>query len=132
MTTWSERCEQTPWGGADRAGPQATGRAGQRRGPLDPSAAAEFGVGWHTANAAVAEHTDPVIEDPARFDGVTAIGVDEKRFLNATPIARTKFTTQVVDLDRHRVLDVIEGRSRAVLGDWLAARGKEWCARSAW
>jgi len=38
------------------------------------------------------------------------------------------FTTQIVDLDRHRLLDVIEGRSADVLGSWLADRGVDWCA----
>jgi len=93
------------------------------------AAACEFGVGRHTANGAVAEYTDPVIDDPARLDGVVAIGVDEKRFLNATVEHRTEFTTQIVDLDRHRVLDVIAGRSRHVLDTWLGERGDEWCAQ---
>jgi hypothetical protein len=75
------------------------------------AAGVEFAVGWHTANQAVADYTDPAVEDPARLDGVAAIGVDEKRFLNATPSHRTVFTTQIVDLDRHRLLDVIEGRA---------------------
>lgn len=129
VTTWSERCEPI----APRA--VMTERARKRlsdmvnvEGDSIAAAAAEFGVGWHTANQAVAAHTDPVIDDPDRFDGVCAIGVDEKRFLNATPSSRTRFTTQIVDLDRHRVLDVIEGRSRSVLGDWLADRGAEWCS----
>lgn len=90
------------------------------------AAAAEFGVGWHTANQVVAHFTDPHIDDPGRLEGVEAIGVDEKRFLNATPAARTRFTTQGVDLDRHRILEVMEGRSRNVLDDWLAERGEEW------
>ncbi len=81
------------------------------------------------ANEAVAEHTDPVIADPGRFDDVHAVGVDEKRFLNATAEHRTEFTTQVVDLDRHRVLDVIPGRSRSVLRAWFEERGVEWCAQ---
>lgn len=93
------------------------------------AAATEFGVGWHTANTAVAEHTDPVIDAPGRLEGITAIGVDEKRFLNATPKKRTRFTTQIVGLEGHRVLDVIEGRSRSVLGDWLIERGEAWCAQ---
>lgn len=92
-------------------------------------AAAAFGVGWHTANRAVADHTDPHIDDPARLVGVEAIGVDEKRFGNATPEHRTTYTTQIVDLDRHRLLDVIEGRSRDVLGGWLSERGDDWCHR---
>lgn len=129
VTTWSERCELI----APRA--VMTERARKRlsgmvnvEGDSIAAAAAEFGVGWHTANQAVAAHTDPVIDDTDRFDGVCAIGVDEKRFLNATPSSRTRFTTQIVDLDCHRVLDVIEGRSRSVLGDWLADRGAEWCS----
>lgn len=93
------------------------------------AAAAEFGVGWATANAAVAEHTDPRVDDPDRLEGVTGIGVDEKRFLNATPERRTTFTTQIFDLDRRRLLDVIEGRSADVLGDWLTERGDDWCAQ---
>lgn len=91
-------------------------------------AAVFFGVGWHAANQAVADHTDPVIADPDRLAGVTAIGVDEKRFLNATPTHRTVFTTQIVDLDRHRLLDVVPGRSKDVLGTWLEERGDDWCA----
>jgi transposase len=93
------------------------------------TAAATFGVGWHTVNQAVADHTDPAVDDPDRLVGVMAIGVNEKRFLNATPTRRTTYTTQIVDLDRHRLLDVIKGRSRDVLGKWLDARGPEWCAR---
>lgn len=75
------------------------------------AAAAEFGVGWATANASFAQFTDPPIDVPAHLGGVTAIGVDEKRFLNSTPEHRTTFTTQVFDLDRHRLLEVIEVRS---------------------
>ncbi|MFN8038368.1 MAG: transposase [Acidimicrobiales bacterium] len=93
------------------------------------TAAATFGVGWHCANGAVAEHSDPVIDDDTRLQAVTAIGVDEKRFLNANAQHRTIFTTQIVDLDRHVLLDVIEGRSRDVLGSWLQARGRSWCAQ---
>ena len=92
-------------------------------------AAAEFGVGWHTVNQAVATFTDPHIDDPDRLEGVETIGVDEKRFLNATPERRTVYTTQIVDLDRHRLLDVVEGRSRDVLDRWLTERGDDWCDR---
>lgn len=34
-----------------------------------------------------------------------------------------------IRLNRHRVLDVLEGRSRDVLGDWLTERGQAWCQR---
>ncbi|MGY9075158.1 MAG: ISL3 family transposase, partial [Acidimicrobiales bacterium] len=130
VNTWSEHHEQIP----QRT--SLTRRTRQRLadivnsdGDTIAAAATDFGVGWHTANAAVAEHTDPHIDDPGRLDGVTSIGVDEKRFLNATAQHRTVFTTQIVDLDSHRVLDVIEGRSRDVLDGWLKEQGPEWCAR---
>ncbi|HLF43067.1 MAG TPA: ISL3 family transposase [Acidimicrobiia bacterium] len=130
VNTWSETSPQI----APRA--VLTERARRRLadmvnvdGDSIAAAAAELGVGWHTANQAVADHTDPHVEDPDRLVGVEAIGVDEKRFLNATPERRTVYTTQIVDLDRHRLLDVIEGRSQDVLGSWLEARRVDWCAR---
>ena len=92
------------------------------------AAAVEFGVGWRAAHDAVIDYTDPVINDDERLGGVRGIGVDEKRFLNATAEHRPVFTTQIVDLDLHVLLDVIEGRSADLLGTWLAARGPEWCA----
>lgn len=100
VNTWSETSPQI----APRA--VLTERARQRladMGNIDgdsiAGAAAAFWVGWHTANQAVAVHTDPHINDPERLEGVTAIGVDEKRFLNATPTHCTIYTTQIVDLD---------------------------------
>ena len=128
MRTWSEHIEAI----ALRA--SLTERARARladmvnvEGFSIAAAAAEFGVGWHTANSAVADYTDPAIDDPDRLEGVRGIGVDEKRFLNATVTHRTVFTTQIVDLDRHRLLDVVPGRSRDVLADWLDDRGEAWC-----
>jgi len=128
VNTWTEQVA----GIAPRA--VLTDRARQRitemvnqDGDSIASAAATFGVGWHTANQAVADYTDPHVDDPDRLEGVEAIGVDEKRFLNATPTSRTRYTTQIVDLDRHRVLDVLEGRSRDVVGGWLTERGTDWC-----
>jgi transposase len=130
MRTWSESVEAI----APRA--SLTERARERvaamvnvEGFSIAAAAAEFGLGWHTANAAVADYTDPAVDDPDRLEGVRGIGVDEKRFLNATATHRTVFTTQIVDLDRHRLLDVVPGRSRDVLGGWLAERGTSWCDR---
>lgn len=80
VNTWSER--------VDAIAPRAslTRRVRERMALMvnaqDNSIAAvarEFGVGWHTANAAVAEFTDPVIDDESRLEGVVALGVDEKR-----------------------------------------------------
>ncbi|MPZ54874.1 MAG: hypothetical protein GEU79_19475 [Acidimicrobiia bacterium] len=48
---------------------------------------------------------------------------------HAIPKASPVYTTQIVHLDRHRIFDVIEGRSRHVVDDWLEDRGVEWCER---
>ncbi len=128
MRTWSGQI------GAIAARASLTERARARlaemvntEGVSIAAAAVEFGVGWHTANTAVADYTDPAVDDPHRLDGVVGIGVDEKRFLNANREHRTIFTTQIVDLDRHRLLDVVEGRSRDVLDQWLTERDTDWC-----
>jgi transposase len=130
VRTWSEH--------VDAIAPRAslTERARQRLAAMVnidgfsiAAAGVEFGVGWHTANMAVADYTDPAVNDADRLEGVRGIGVDEKRFLNATAEHRTVFTTQIVDLDRHRLLDVVPGRSRDVLAGWLSERGPAWCNR---
>lgn len=132
-------CERNTWlETSDQIVPRASLTARARRRIADmvnidgdsiAHAAAAFGVGWACANTAVAEHTDPRIDDIERLEGVTAIGVDEKRFTNATPSHRTTFTTQIFDLDSGLLVEVLKGRSADTLGDWLKAQGAEWCSR---
>lgn len=126
VKTWSETIEEV------RPRAVLTERARRRIAEMvnvdgdSIAAAAEFGVGGHAANQAVAQFTDPHIDDPERLVGVEAIWVDKKRFLHATPEHWTVFTTPIVDLDRHLVLDVL--RSRDLLGRRLRERGDAWCA----
>ena len=130
VRTWSEHVDQiTPRASLTERARERSASMVNIDGFSIAAAALEFGFGWHTANNAVADYTDPAVDDPARLNGVRGIGVDEKRFLNATVEHRTVFTTQIVDLDRHRLLDVVEGRSRDVLADWLTERGPDWCAQ---
>ncbi|MBI1918295.1 MAG: ISL3 family transposase [Planctomycetes bacterium] len=88
--------------------------------------ARRFGVGWHTAMAAVEDHGRPLVDDPARLEGVRALGVDETSFLKATPDAATQYVTSFVDLDRSLVLDLVPGRDATAVRTWLKARGPEW------
>jgi transposase len=37
--------------------------------------ARDFGVGWSTTMAAVRDHGQPLVDDPARLEGVEALGV---------------------------------------------------------
>ncbi|MGZ4708484.1 MAG: hypothetical protein ACXWBN_07075, partial [Acidimicrobiales bacterium] len=47
--------------------------------------------------------------------------VDETAFLAATPTHPTLLVTGFVDLDRHRLIDVVEGRTAAGVRHWLGA-----------
>ena len=94
--------------------------------------AAGLGVSWHTANDAVlAEGGRVLIDDPARFDGVRVIGVDEHVWRHTR--LGDRYVTVIIDLTParektgpSRLLDMVEGRSKAVFKQWLAARPQHW------
>ena len=91
-----------------------------------------LGVSWNTANDAVlAEGRRVLIDDPARFDGVTAIGVDEHVWRHTR--RGDKYVTVIIDLTPirdgtgpARLLDMVEGRSKQVFKTWLADRPQAW------
>ena len=97
--------------------------------------AAGLGVSWHTANnAIVAEGKRGLIDDPHRFDGVTTLGVDEHVWRHTR--FGDKYVTVIIDLTPARektgparLLDMVEGRSKAVFKQWLAGRPMEWSNR---
>jgi transposase len=91
--------------------------------------ARDLGVGWATVMRAVADHGTPLVEDPARLDGVAALGLDETSFLKATRRAPTRYVTGLVDLEGGRLLDVVADRTRAALDGWLGARPYGWLAQ---
>ena len=91
--------------------------------------AREFGIGWHTAMAAVREHGEALVDDPERLGAPSALGLDETSFLRARPTHPTVMITGFVDLDRHLLLDVAQGRSGQVVRDWLDERPPEWVAQ---
>lgn len=89
-------------------------------------------VSWNTANSAVlAEGQRVLIDDPARFDTVQVIGVDEHVWRHTR--RGDKYVTVIIDLtpirDRtgpSRLLDMVEGRSKQVFKTWLAGRPQAW------
>ncbi|MCW1065339.1 transposase, partial [Streptococcus anginosus] len=97
--------------------------------------AAGLGVSWSAANAAVlAEGKRRLIDDPARFDGVTTIGVDEHVWRHTR--LGDKYVTVIIDLTPARnktgparLLDMVEDRSKVVFKQWLAARPADWAKR---
>ena len=89
-------------------------------------------VSWNTANDAVlAEGRRVLIEDPGRFDGVAAIGVDEHVWRHTR--RGDKYVTVIIDLTPvrngtgpSRLLDMVEGRSKQAFQQWLADRPQSW------
>jgi transposase len=89
-------------------------------------------VSWNTANDAVlGEGRRVLISDPARFDGVRVIGVDEHVWRHTR--RGDKYVTVIIDLTPvrdgtgpARLLDMVEGRSKAAFKAWLAERDKDW------
>ncbi len=89
-------------------------------------------VAWNTANDAVlAEGRRVLISDPARFEGVQVIGVDEHVWRHTR--RGDKYVTVIIDLTPirngtrpARLLDMIEGRSKQAFKQWLAARPQAW------
>ncbi len=85
-------------------------------------------VSWNTANDAVlAEGRRVLISDPHRLDGVQVIGVDEHAWRHTR--RGDKYVTVIIDLTPvrdgtgpARLLDMVEGRSKAVFKNWLDAQ----------
>jgi transposase len=93
-----------------------------------------LGVGWATIMRIISARGEPIIDDPARLDAPTAVGVDETAFLRATGQHPTMYATGVADLTPGRparLLDVVAGRSGMVLANWLGERDDEWKAKIA-
>jgi transposase len=94
--------------------------------------AESLAVRWNTANDAVlAEGKRMLIDDPTRFDGVSAIGVDEHVWRHTR--GGDKFVTVIIDLTPlrdgtgpARLLDMVEGRSKQAFKTWLTERPDSW------
>lgn len=95
------------------------------------SVAEGLGVAWHTIMTQVTERGKPLLKDPERLAGVSAVGVDETAFLRATGKHPTLYATGIADLTggrTPRLLDVVQGRSGTVLGGWLGRQDDAWRA----
>src|SRR5215218_279629 len=109
----------------ERARAEACRRVGQD-GHSVAQVATAFGVSWSTVMAAVRQHGTPLVDDPARLEGVTGLGVDETAFLRANAQHPTTYVTGMVDVRAARLLDVVLGRSGTVLAQWVRAQPEHW------
>lgn len=126
--TWTEQSEaiRSRVVLTERAGRDICTRVG-RDATSVAEMAREYLVAWSTAMAAVEAHGRPIVDDPDRIGAVAELGVDETAFVRSGPGRRPGFVTGMVDLERHRLLDVTRGRSGADLRSWLAGRPTGWC-----
>ncbi len=99
--------------------------------------ARQLGTSWRTVWRAICPLLEQMADDDARFDGVTALGVDEHvwHHVSTKPIKDggrgPKELTGMVDLTRDskgrtraRLLDLVPGRSGAAYADWLKERNE--------
>jgi transposase len=115
----------------ERARAEAARQVGELGRPVAP-VAREFGVGWEPVMRAVKDTAARLFADQQLYTvqlrPCVAIGVDEKVMNRARRGRRRRYVTVIVDLARGRPIDIIEGRSRRVLRDWLAAQSPAWRA----
>jgi transposase len=115
----------------DRAGRWVTGQVGRWARSVN-EVAKELGCDWHTVNDAVIAYGTPLVEDPGRIGAVTALGLDEVLFARLGAWRTLTWSTQLVDVRRGQLLDVVAGRTAAGPCEWLEAKGPEWCGRIEW
>jgi transposase-like protein len=127
--TWTDThptiAPRSSW--AERAREQACRRVG-RDGDAVAAAARAFGVGRATVMAAVREYGARLLEQARLAVAASAIGADETAFTRASAVKATVFAAGVVDLHRVKLIDIVAGRSRKVLADWLFDQSTEWAA----
>jgi len=114
-----------------RAGRWVTIQVG-RHGRAVSEVAKDLGCDWHTVMDAVTAFGTPLIDDADRYGAVTAIGLDETLAVRQGPFRRQVWSTQVVDVTRGQLLDVITGRDAATVCEWFAARDQDWCDAIKW
>jgi len=132
VKTWSETSEhiQARSSLTERARREACRLVGEDQQDV-ASVAVLLEVGWATVMRAVVEYGTPLVEDPRRLEGVASIGVDETAYLAANRSHHTEFITGIVALPgpgraSAQLLDVMPGRTRAVVQQWISARPPQW------
>jgi transposase len=130
QVTWTEQTDAIPSRAVltRRAARRACRRVG-KAGESVAAVARDLGVGWHTVMRAVWRHGQPLVDDPARLDGVTALGMDETAFLRANRHHHTTYVSGLVDTATGRLLDVVEDRTATAVMGWLSRRDRRWLAR---
>ena len=114
-----------------RAARWATLQVG-RHGRAVADVARDLGCGWHTVMDAVIAIGEQLIDHPDRIGNVNALGLDETLFARVGKFRRQLWSTQIVDVRRGQLLDVVPGRDSTEPCRWLADRDESWRAAIEW
>jgi transposase len=114
-----------------RAARWATLQVG-RNGRAVSDVARDLGCGWHTVMDAVVVIGEQLIDHPDRIGTVTALGLDETLFARIGRYRTQQWSTQIVDVRRGQLLDVVPGRTAPEPCRWLAAQPQGWRDRIEW
>lgn len=115
----------------DRAGRWVTVQVGRRGRPVS-DVAVELGASWDAVMDAVVAYGQALVDDPGRFADVEALGLDETLQCKVGRWRRQVWSTQIVDVGRGQLLDVVAGRDSTGPAGWLDARPEAWRAHIEW
>ena len=94
--------------------------------------AAQLGLGWKTVNTIALAAARSLVYDGTHLDGVRHLGVDEHKWKHVRGQGDPSFVTVLIDLTPvidgtgpARLLDMIGGRSKQVLKEWMTARDQQ-------
>lgn len=108
-----------------RAARWATRQVG-KHGRAVSEVADDLACDWHTVMDAVVAYGQVLIDDPARFAAVAAVGLDETLYKREGRFRRQCWSTQIVDVEHGQLLDVVAGRQVSPVCAWFAARSQAW------
>jgi transposase len=115
----------------DRAGRWVTAQVGGH-GRSVQEVAIDLGCSWHTVMDAVIAYGRELIDDPGRFADVEALGLDETLMFRQGPWKRQQWSTQIVDVGRGQLLDVVRDRNAIAPTAWLAQQSQAWRDGISW
>jgi transposase len=81
---------------------------------------------------AVVVFGEPLIDDPARFGMVNAVGLDETLCVREGRYRRQRWSTQVVDVQHGQLLDMLDGKDVNTCCAWFTARPTGRCEQVRW
>ena len=86
----------------------------------------DIGASWHAVNDAVIRLGRILVDDPGRIREVKAIGLDETLMMRRGKFKKQIYSTQIVDVERGQLLDIVPGRKADKPKRWLEERPDEW------